>query len=98
MKVFDLVPIDGRKSFYGKAKVTLYHDSNRYCIYECYSYNTLVCSYNSDTRQFTRNWYGYSATSMRHINAFMRYLGFDLGGKSWWTSLPVNSPVKLVSE
>ena len=94
-KVFELSPIDGRKSFYGKANAVLTYTGRGYAVWECWSYNTRVCSYNSDTGEFTREWWGYSVTTMRHVNAFMARMGFSYGGKSWWDSLPVGTPVNL---
>ena len=32
---------------------------------------------------------GYSATTMRHINAFIEMFGISGGGKKWWDALPV---------
>ena len=93
--MFKLSPIDNRKSFYGKARAAVYQNERRECVWACYSYGTLVCSYNSDTREFTRHWSGYSVTTMRHVNAFLARIGLSYGGKCWWDSLPVNVPVKL---
>ena len=84
MSKFYLSPIDGRKSFYGKAVVKSV--GNRMVLQ---SYNTDVAEYDKGTHTFRRLWDGYSATTMRHINSFTRYCGLDVGGKKWWTSLPV---------
>ena len=81
---FDLRPIDGRKSFYGKAKVALDTESN---IAYLYSYNTIVCSYNINSMVFRRVWCDYSATTMRHINAFRAYYGLHALSKSEWMGL-----------
>ena len=95
-KMFELTPIDGRKSFYGKAHAVFYLNERRECVWECHSYGTLVCSYNSDKREFTRLWSGYSVTTMRHVNAFLKYIGMSYGGKNWWDTIPVNRPVKMI--
>lgn len=87
---FDLRPVDGRKSFYGKAQVIRANG----CMY-LKSYNTIVAMIDEYGR-FTRMWWGYSATTMRHINAFIAMYDLSGGGKSWWYSLPLNIPVKLV--
>lgn len=74
-----------RLSFYGKAKIVETAD-------ELYlqSYNTLVCVYNKELKSFTRLWKGYSTTTMRHINAFVRhYCKLPGGGKAWWDKLQV---------
>lgn len=86
----ELTPIDGRKSFYRKALVH-YTPAG----IQLQSYDTIVATWDGSKSVFIRHWYGYSATTMRHINAFMRYLGFNLGGKDWWTSLPVNVPISI---
>ena len=84
MKTFQLTPNDGRKSFYGKAKVYEYNDN----LIVLKSYNTEVCRI--DHGEFIRMWSGYSATTMRHINAFIDLYGIPGGGKHWWLSLPVD--------
>lgn len=84
MSKFYLQPIDGRKSFYGKAVVKSV--GNRLILQ---SYHTDVAEYDRDTETFRRLWGGYSATTMRHVNAFAAYLGMNAGGKKWWESLPV---------
>lgn len=79
---FELIPTDHHKSFNGRCKVV----ETRSRIY-LLSYSTLVCCWDRNTNKFIRLWDDYSATTMRHINSFMRYLGFNLGGKAWWCSL-----------
>ena len=82
MKQFDLpVMSDTRKSFYNKAVVTE-HDNGDI---ELRSYNTTVCRIRNG--KFERLWDGYSATTMRHINAFVDFYGIEGGGKAWWTKL-----------
>ena len=81
-RVFEL-PCYDRKSFYGKAKV-IECKEGRYL----QSYDTLVC-FVSYGGSFEKLWDGYSATTMRHINAFMRFIGWNVGGKKWWDSLEV---------
>ena len=79
----ELQPNDNRKSFYGKAKV-LQMDNGTIALQ---SYNTIVGRIESG--EFVRTWSGYSATTMRHVNAFLAAFGLPGGGKSWWESLPV---------
>lgn len=65
MKVFDLVSVNGRKSFYGKAKVLQYEDGTEILL----SYNTEVIKRNPDG-SFVRLWGDWSATTGTHIRAF----------------------------
>lgn len=83
MKIYEISPINGRKSFYGKAHVIDHEDG----IIELQSYNTIVCKI--DNGVFKRLWSGYNVTTMNHINAFVNLFGIDGGGKAWWCSLPV---------
>lgn len=73
-----LSPVDSRKSFYNKCYVV--EDEYGSMLY---SYNTLVARY-IPNRGIVRVWSGYSATTMRHINAFAAYCGINEGGKKWW--------------
>jgi len=84
MSEFELKPIDGRKSFYGKARVTKRGDGGAVLK----SYDTDVCSVDADGT-FHRHWSGESATTMRHVKAFLSYFGIDGGGISWWRNQPV---------
>lgn len=83
VSVFDLRPSTGRKSFYGKAQVIRVNG----WIY-LRSYQTIVCGI-SPGGTFARFWYGYSATTMRHVNAFLAAYGLPGGGKSWWNAQPI---------
>ena len=84
MKEFNLIPTDGRKSFYNKA-VVIEKDNGDI---ELRSYNTIVARIRNG--KFERLWRGYSATTMRHINSFIRTYGIAGGGKAWWCALEVN--------
>jgi len=72
MRTFNLIPVNGRKSFGGKAVVK-----------EWLAVSTLF-SYGLDVAQFDHHnnkmkVYAYhSATTMTHINAFLDYYGFDI--------------------
>lgn len=81
-KVSDLTPTDSHKSFYGKARVIREDDGTITLI----SYTTPVCKIDSDGN-FVKLWYGYSATTMRHINSFCDTYGINGGGKKWWDAL-----------
>lgn len=78
-----LCPTDGRKSFYGKARILQTEEGYKFLK----SYNTVVCGYVNGSLQ--RYWDGYSATTMRHINSFLDAVGMSAMCKADWTSLPV---------
>lgn len=81
--IFTLTPRD-RKSFYGKMKV-IERDSEKLL----QSYGTIVCKLDS-CGNFKRLWSGWSATTQRHVNAFVDYYDMpELGGKSAWTKMKV---------
>lgn len=81
--VLTLMPTDYHKSFYGKAKV-FFENGNKVLV----SYNTRVAYIDSEGK-FHRTWWGYSATTMRHVNSFIDTFGVSGGGKKWWDNLPV---------
>lgn len=91
LHIFELSPIDNRKSFYGKAHVI----QNGHTV-QLQSYDTIVLEWDEDKKTLTRYWDGYSATTMRHINSFMTYIGFpSCGGKRWWDDLTPDKPHKM---
>lgn len=65
MEIYELTPMDGRKSFYGKCKVIAEDDGTK----TLYSYDTPIIRRAPDGRM-TRLWSGWSATTGRHIRAF----------------------------
>ena len=65
IKTYDLIPQDGRKSFYGKARVIISEDGTE----TLYSYNTPIVS-RDPSGVLTRIWGGWSATTGRHVKAF----------------------------
>lgn len=79
MKIYELCPVDNRKSLYGKAKVIEKDNGEKVLL----SYNTEVCKITSGG-EFVRLWSGYSVTTMRHINAFLSLFGIVGGGRAWW--------------
>lgn len=83
MRMFELKPTNGRKSFYGKANVIEKDNGD----VELRSYTTIVARIRNGN--FERLWSGYSATTMNHINSFIDAYGISGGGKAWWTSLEV---------
>lgn len=84
MEKFELSPIDGRKSFYGKARVMV--DKEAYTAY-LFSYDTIVCTYNYHSKVFRRTWHDYSVTTMRHVNAFRAFYGMSVMTKREWCAL-----------
>lgn len=83
VKIYDC-PCYDRKSFYGKAKII--EDEQGEIFLQ--SYDTIVCYINKN-KKFVRLWNGYSSTTMRHINSFLRFVGISGGGKSWWNNQPI---------
>lgn len=65
MKMYELIPNDGRKSFYGKAVVMIGDDGTE----TLYSYNTAIIK-RTAAGELVKLWDGWSATTGRHINAF----------------------------
>lgn len=76
MRIYELTPggYDRAKSFYGKAKVI---EKDGETLLQ--SYDTIVCKIDK-SGEFVRMWEGYSATTMRHINAFIEMFGISGGG------------------
>tara|TARA_R110002167_G_scaffold21266_1_gene77451 strand:- start:729 stop:992 length:264 start_codon:yes stop_codon:yes gene_type:complete len=73
-QVTELTPLI-RKSFYGKALAIREGETT-----SLKSYNTKVAEYNHKTNKMTVNGW-YSATTARHINAFLVLFGFDTCNK-----------------
>ena len=83
LRIAELLPMDGHKSFNGRCKVI----ETRSRVY-LLSYTTIVCYWDNNTNKFGKLWNDYSATTMRHINSFMVWLGFpSCSGKRWWNAL-----------
>lgn len=64
-RIYELMPTDGRKSFYGKAKVVVDENGTE----TLYSYDTPIIS-RSTSGTFTRLYKDWSMTTGRHIQAF----------------------------
>lgn len=74
MRTYELMPIDGRKSFYNKAYVVISDDNTE----TLYSYGTKIVSRTADgelRRHYNGDW---TATTGRHIKAFC-----GLNKKEW---------------
>ena len=84
MRIYDLPCMDGRRSFYGKAQI-IEQDNGETVLR---SYQTEVCKITA-AGAFVRMWAGRSATTGRHINSFLDFLGIEGGGKAWWDRQPV---------
>lgn len=65
MKKYELIPTDGRKSFYGKAVVEVAADGTE----TLYSYNTPIIK-RTVSGELVKLWNGWSTTTGRHIAAF----------------------------
>lgn len=65
MKQYELRPTDGRKSFYGKAIVTIDEDGTE----TLSSYNTPIIK-RTVSGELVKLWDGWTSTTGRHIKAF----------------------------
>lgn len=78
---YEIIPQNGRKSFYVKAIVT---EENG---------NKILTSYTTDVARidaqghFARLWNGYSATTMNHVNSFRIMNGLNPISKKEWESM-----------
>lgn len=63
-RMYELTPTTNQKSFYGKAKVLVNSEGET-----LYSYDTPIIRRNIGGT-FTRLWFGFSATTGKHIKAF----------------------------
>lgn len=73
MKTFELVPTNGRKSFYGKAIVK---ETDNFIVLE--SYGTEVAGYNKEDKvlEVTKNEEWLTATTLHHIRSFQEHLDY----------------------
>ena len=84
MKEYYLKPLAGtQKSFGNKALVREENTNTAVLI----SYNTVVCRVQNN--KLVRLWNDYSATTMRHINAFCTAYNLPAMTKKEWEALPV---------
>ena len=83
--ITDLVPMDGHKSFYGKAV-----QIQRGRTYFLKSYNTIVCAI-TPSGKVKRYWNGWSATTARHIDSFLQAHGLPRMNKAQWTAMPLSN-------
>ena len=84
----EVTPMGHRKSFYGKA----WEIGKRYG-WELVSYGTTVARLDRGSAEeclkLVRLWDGYSATTMRHINAWLQWHGMNLITKKQWEEMEV---------
>lgn len=77
MKTIQLTPIDSRKSFYNKCRVEQFKTKQGHCKEVLYSYDTKICVWNDTNYELI--WLAkpehLTATTNRHINAFLDCLG-----------------------
>ena len=81
MKMYDLKPVNGEKSFYGKAVVEIAADGSE----TLYSYGTAIIT-KTAAGQLVKLWDGWTATTGRHIKAFC---GLNKAG---FAALPYSGP------
>lgn len=65
MKMYELTPTNGRKSFYGKAKVLIADDGTE----TLFSYDTAIIS-RTPAGELVKLWNGWTATTGTHIKSF----------------------------
>ncbi len=63
--IYELTPIDGRKSFYGKAQVHILENGDKVL----YSYGVKILTETADGH-YIKHWDGWTQTTGRHIKAF----------------------------
>ena len=68
-QIFELVPMNGRKSFNNKAKVMVENG-----VAKLLSYTTIVAEIDLDNKEYKQNG-SYSPTTNNHINAFKQFYG-----------------------
>ena len=82
MKFVELMPTNSQKSFYGKAQIRFSDDGSK----TLFSYNTPIMRICADGT-IEKIWYGYSATTMKHINSFCDLYNIPIHGKKDWENL-----------
>ncbi len=65
MRIYELIPTNGRKSFYGKAQVQVEDNGTE----TLFSYGTPIISRNANG-EYTKLWDGWSNTTGAHIKSF----------------------------
>lgn len=78
--MYELKPTN-QKSFYGKAKVIIIGS-----VQYLKSYDTIVCYLVNNT--LYKTWNDYSATTMKHVNAFLESNNMSKLSKKEWGTVP----------
>lgn len=73
MREFDLPCFDGRKSFYGKAKIIELDNGTK----QLKSYNTIVGEIDA-TNNYIELWTGKTQTTTRHIKSFKKFYNLEV--------------------
>lgn len=73
-----------QKDFYGKAMVT--DIDGNLCLF---SYDTMVAWW--DGKRLHRSWWGWSATTSKHVKAFCLEVGTDFPCKKQWDKMTVET-------
>lgn len=92
MKIYELKPTNGRKSFYGKALVK---ETENEIILQ--SYETDVCKIDKNGH-FIKLWNGYSVTTMNHINAFLSLFDIPFMRKKEWEAIETEKKSRCHSD
>lgn len=90
MKDYDLPCFDGRKSFYGKARVLDDSEGNHLLK----SYNTLVCIFRTDGMLIKLSPVA-TQTTRRHVRSFFALFDRTYPGNRAWDELPLDAPIPL---
>lgn len=86
IRTFELKPNDSHKSFYKKAFVEEWDNGDK----RLFSYGTQVCIITGES-DVIRTWYGWSATTQRHVNTFLSHYGItEMHGKANWLQMSVS--------
>lgn len=93
MKKYELEPMHtSQKSFYGKAYV-YEHEMTGWRYYRLISYQTPVLNVKvrDGVTYISRRWNSYSATTLRHVNEFLKQLCFPALTAKQWRALHVGA-------
>lgn len=82
-KVSELLPVGAQKNFNHRAHIL----QDAAGTLQLLSYETIVASFDPQTKEFKKLWDGYSATTQKHINAFCDYCGIEGFNKKEWEEL-----------
>lgn len=93
MKDYDLPCFDGRKSFYGKARVIDDSEGNHLLK----SYNTFVCILRTDGMLIKLSPVA-TQTTRRHVRSFFALFDRTYPGNQAWDELPLDTPVPLTAK